>query len=99
MILLGLTGYRIHHTISVASFHDPIVAELLSASVITLVWIPAALFFLSRSASASNDIATDGLAGLVPEFAGWAALWILWLVGAAIATVSFGLDFIIPRLH
>ena len=38
VILLGLTGAHIHHTCEFG-YHDPIIAELLSATVFTILWV------------------------------------------------------------
>ncbi|KLO17786.1 hypothetical protein SCHPADRAFT_900338 [Schizopora paradoxa] len=43
LILLGLTGYRIHHTKGLPNgfdFYDPVIAELLVTAIFTLLWVP-----------------------------------------------------------
>ncbi|KAH8103745.1 hypothetical protein DFH11DRAFT_1520409 [Phellopilus nigrolimitatus] len=96
---LGLTGYRIHHTRSLAGVYDPIVAELLVTALLTLLWIPFTILFHHRGAGtragdggAANTGAGAG-AGARPGFSLLhgetflnLVLWLMWLIGGAIAT-------------
>ncbi|EJD05296.1 uncharacterized protein FOMMEDRAFT_18889 [Fomitiporia mediterranea MF3/22] len=84
VIELGLTGWRVHHTKSTASFYDPIVVALLVSSILTIIWVPITTFlhvFKSKSLSAG-----EGYKPLHFESAGNTILWIMWLIEAAIAT-------------
>ncbi|KAJ7642186.1 hypothetical protein FB45DRAFT_739239 [Roridomyces roridus] len=74
-IELGLTADRIHET----RFHYPIIAELLTTSILTIIWVPLAIVFHRRSSSSR-------FGGLHFESIGTFVLWTMWLVGGAIAT-------------
>lgn len=84
VVELALTAFRIRHTNSLFGTHDPIVAELLVTSILTILWVPVTLLF-HRSAGAGTGTALSPRHG---ETGGNLVLWIMWLVGAAIATVS-----------
>ncbi|KAJ7641930.1 hypothetical protein FB45DRAFT_1054311 [Roridomyces roridus] len=84
VIELGLTASRIHYTRSNFNTHDPIVAELLITSFLTLLWVPLTFFFHRRVPGA--DTSRDRFGGLHHESLGTLLLWLMWLVGAAIAT-------------
>ncbi|THH03164.1 hypothetical protein EW145_g6479 [Phellinidium pouzarii] len=86
VVELGLTGWRIHHTKSVAGFYDPIVAALLVSAVLTLIWIPITSFLHLRKARGLHSDTGAGYAPLHAESGGNIVLWIMWLVDAAIAT-------------
>jgi len=92
-IVLGLTAFRLHHTRSLFHFHENIVIELLVTSLLTLLWVPYALFslFRFRRNTAATGTSTGGAThwpGIhrQPEAHGNLILWLLWLVGAAIFT-------------
>ncbi|THG95929.1 hypothetical protein EW026_g5804 [Hermanssonia centrifuga] len=92
-VLLGLTAARLHYTTHLPlgdplnnghNFYDPIVAELLASSALTLLWAPWVIHVIHRT----YDY------GLVSSFAGEIlglfGLFVMWLVGAAIATSFWG---------
>jgi len=81
LALLGLTAYRVHHTKKLAGFYDPIVVELMVTAVLTMLWVPFAILGLLRRAVSSM---TTG--ALHTEALGLFVLWVMWLVGSAIAT-------------
>ncbi|KAF5390702.1 hypothetical protein D9757_002577 [Collybiopsis confluens] len=81
IILLGLTAARINYTLGLAvGFYDPIVVELLVSSIIAIIWS----FFIM------HIIHTIRVGGPVTTFRhesiGFIIIWIMFLVGAAIAT-------------
>ena len=72
---------------------DPIVAELLVVSILTILWVPVTLLF-HRTAPGVGGSGTTGrrgfgggglYGGLHHESSGNFVLWVMWLVGAAIA--------------
>ncbi|EJD46033.1 hypothetical protein AURDEDRAFT_113751 [Auricularia subglabra TFB-10046 SS5] len=88
-VVMGLSAWRI------ARFnrHDRIVSELLATSILTLIWVPIAMFLLMAVRAAGAVTGANRHAGRHPrwpheQFGGW-ILWILWLVGAAILTNDF----------
>ncbi|KAI0070218.1 hypothetical protein K474DRAFT_1609093 [Panus rudis PR-1116 ss-1] len=92
-VLLGLTAHRIHYTTHIppgdplnggADFYDPIIAELLASSALTLLWIPWVVHVLTR------DAEYGFLGTFAGEILGLFCLFVLWLVGAAIATTFWG---------
>ncbi|KLO11462.1 hypothetical protein SCHPADRAFT_891539 [Schizopora paradoxa] len=83
LVELGLTGARINHTEHLAGFHEGIVAALLATAVLTMLWVPYALFTnLGRNRYAGGSVRT----GLLHEGGGGLIVWIMWLVCAAIFT-------------
>ncbi|KAJ7342658.1 hypothetical protein DFH08DRAFT_783065 [Mycena albidolilacea] len=97
---LGLTAARIHFTRSNFRNHEAIVAELLVTSILTLFWVPLTLLFHRRAPGIENVHRIDNVhnnidgnirgnrnrfGGLHHESSGNLVLWIMWLVGAAIA--------------
>ncbi|KAJ6540287.1 hypothetical protein B0H19DRAFT_959872 [Mycena capillaripes] len=95
---LGLTAEHIHFTMRVPFSlsmlrADPIVAELLVTSILTLFWVPLTLIFHRRAPGLANrngHAVANGhggsrFGGLHHESSGNIVLWIMWLVGAAIA--------------
>ena len=97
VILLGLTGAHIHHTCEFG-YHDPIIAELLSTAVFTILWVPFVFLTLLRPTFGrfrhvdETSMGAERLRGagaFTPEVIGWFVLWVLWLVGVAVSTVSF----------
>ncbi|KAJ3482350.1 hypothetical protein NLI96_g7036 [Meripilus lineatus] len=90
IILLGLTAQRLNYTTHLPvgdplnggrSFHDPIIAELLVTSILTILWAPFAIYILSGT----SDY------GLYTSFLGEATalffLFMFYVVGAGIASV------------
>lgn len=86
VIELGLTGYRIHHTRSTTGHYDAIVAELLVASIFTILWVPVTLV-LHRSATKSAGVGSS-LNPLHGETGGNLFIWLFWFIGAIVVTVS-----------
>ncbi|KAI5117620.1 hypothetical protein M0805_001220 [Coniferiporia weirii] len=69
-------------TITNSTPADPIVVELLVTAALTLLWLPISGLAHLRKA---RDL-SSGLGPLRGESAGNFVLWVMWLVGAAIAT-------------
>ncbi|KAK7045196.1 hypothetical protein R3P38DRAFT_2882989 [Favolaschia claudopus] len=94
---LGLTATRIHFTRKNFSTHESIVAELLVTSILTILWVPLTLIFHRSAPGLDTRNTAPGTAntphsrfpgrfgGLHHESSGNIVLWIMWLVGAAIA--------------
>ncbi|KAI0270451.1 hypothetical protein BC834DRAFT_1039217 [Gloeopeniophorella convolvens] len=93
VVLLGLTAARIHYTENLSPndplndgrhFYDPVVAELLATSILAMLW----------SMFAIHAIHTRRDYRLIHTFAaevvGLFILFIMWLVGTAIATSFWG---------
>ena len=88
MIELGLTAYRVHHTNDVEGSCDPVVVELIFTSILTMLWIPLAVLLHVRKSHTLERGAARGFAPLHSEMVGLWVVWIFWLVGDAVATVS-----------
>ncbi|KAL5520179.1 hypothetical protein ACEPAG_9392 [Sanghuangporus baumii] len=82
VIELGLTAYRIHYTNNTFDTYDPIIVELLVTSILTITWIPVILLTLRGILGPSRK----RLGFLHRESSRNLILWIMWLVGGAIAT-------------
>ncbi|KAF8218048.1 hypothetical protein K438DRAFT_1747286 [Mycena galopus ATCC 62051] len=85
---LGLTAARIHFTRSNFRTHEAIVAEILVTSILTLLWVPVTLIFHRRAPddlNARGGLGGGRFGGLHHESSGNIVLWLMWLVGAAIA--------------
>jgi hypothetical protein len=82
VIELGLTGFRVEHTRHVGKFYDPIIVELLVTSALTILWVPYASWSLNRLRTTN----ANGMTAANPEHHGNFVLWVMWLVGSAIAT-------------
>ncbi|KAL5512159.1 hypothetical protein ACEPAG_3444 [Sanghuangporus baumii] len=89
VVLLGLTAARIHYTTHLEppdplndgqSFYDPIVAELLVCSILAIIWSPLVIHMIHGRREYKF------LSLVWHELLGLAILWLLWLVGAAVAT-------------
>ncbi|KAL5519862.1 hypothetical protein ACEPAG_1522 [Sanghuangporus baumii] len=88
-VLLGLTATRIHYTTHLPpgdplnqgrNFYDPIVAELMASAALALIWAPlVGLMIHGRKEYRYFSRVWHEILGLF-------ILWVLWLVGAAIAT-------------
>ncbi|KAH7876942.1 uncharacterized protein C8R40DRAFT_1096590 [Lentinula edodes] len=83
IVLLGLTAARIHQTLNFApgtSFYDPIVVELLVTSILAMIWS----WFIIHTI---HTIRVSGpLTTFRHESIGILIIWIMFLVGTAIAT-------------
>ncbi|ETW79581.1 hypothetical protein HETIRDRAFT_435012 [Heterobasidion irregulare TC 32-1] len=93
VVLLGLTAARIHYTTHLAprdplnhgrSFYDPIVAELLVTTILTILWAPHIALSIAKG---RQEGILNTFAG---ELLGNAILFLLWIVGAAISTSFWG---------
>lgn len=84
---LALTAIRLRHTHSFFHTHEAIVAELLVASILTILWVPMTLLFHRSAGSGADNGGGTALSPRHGETGGNLVLWILWLVGAAIVTV------------
>jgi hypothetical protein len=83
IVLLGLTATRLHDT-SHLGFFDRIVAELLAAAVLAMLWS----WFIMHTI---HSIRVRGpVTSFAHEYFGLFILWLMFLVGAAIATHSWG---------
>jgi len=80
-VLLGLTSARLNYT-NKGGFYDQIVAELLVCSLFALLFIPFVLRLIHRYL---DHPALSHRPDAV-EFLSLAILWLLWLVGASVAT-------------
>ncbi|KAH7926997.1 hypothetical protein BV22DRAFT_1103934 [Leucogyrophana mollusca] len=88
-ILLALCAARLHYTTHLSPFdplnggvrfYDHIVVELLVTSILTLFWSP----FIARTIHGRHEHRFVNT--FIAELIGLAILFLLWLVGAAIAT-------------
>ncbi|KAL5525441.1 hypothetical protein ACEPAF_9311 [Sanghuangporus sanghuang] len=88
VVELGLTAFRIHHTRSLFGFYDRVIAELLVVSILTILWAPLTLLLHRSALGSAGATGTQrrGFGFLHGETSGNLILWIMWLVGAAIAT-------------
>ncbi|KAJ8073877.1 hypothetical protein PM082_012155 [Marasmius tenuissimus] len=89
IVLLGLSAARIHYTTHLENgdplnnglnFYDPIVAELLATSILTMLWSWFVIFAIQRRRE--NRFISTFRGELIGSF----ILWIMLLVGAAVAT-------------
>ncbi|KAH8107375.1 hypothetical protein DFH11DRAFT_1637664 [Phellopilus nigrolimitatus] len=88
-VLLGLTAARLHYTTHLPlgdplnqghSFYDPIVAELIACAILSLIWAPLVIHMIHGRREYRY------LSRVWHELLGLFVLWVLWLVGSAIAT-------------
>ncbi|KAJ3975143.1 hypothetical protein EV361DRAFT_550182 [Lentinula raphanica] len=93
VVLLGLTAARIHYTTHIPlgdplnsgqDFYDPIVAELLATSILAILWSWFIIHCIHRRYE--NRFITTFRGELIGLF----ILWVMYLVGAAIATTFWG---------
>ncbi|KAF5362619.1 hypothetical protein D9758_009605 [Tetrapyrgos nigripes] len=89
IVVLGLAAARLHYTLNLplgdplnfgVSFHDPIVVELLVTSILTMLWSWHVIHVIHKRRETRFVSTFRG--GFVVLF----ILWVMWLVGAAIAT-------------
>ncbi|KAA1466973.1 hypothetical protein DENSPDRAFT_812369 [Dentipellis sp. KUC8613] len=92
-VLLGLSAARLHYTLHLSpfdplnqgtSFYDPIVAELVVTTLLTMIWAP----FIVHNIVTKREY--GHLYTFTSELVGLFVLFIFWLVGAAIATSFWG---------
>jgi len=90
---LGLAAARINYTLHLPSndplnggvkFYDPIVAEIIAAASLTILLVPLLLVRILRRHDRGFMSTFGG------ELVGLLILFILWIVGAAIATKKWG---------
>ncbi|KZV87008.1 hypothetical protein EXIGLDRAFT_840307 [Exidia glandulosa HHB12029] len=97
VVVLGLSAWRIHYTRSHLGFHERIVVELLVTSILTIIWVPIAMFLLMAVRAANTVSGAGRNSSRHPhwpheQFGGW-ILWAMWLVGAAILTNKYPTKF------
>ncbi|KAI0798219.1 hypothetical protein C8Q75DRAFT_802105 [Abortiporus biennis] len=93
VILLGLAAYRIHYTTHLPrgdplnggrSFYDPIIAEVIFTTIVTILWVPFMVHILIER----RDY------GIATSFAGevlsLCILFLFWIVGAGVSTNLWG---------
>ncbi|TFK50680.1 hypothetical protein OE88DRAFT_284884 [Heliocybe sulcata] len=89
-VMLGLTAWRLWYTTHIplgdplnsgVDFYDPIVAELCATSILTLIW---ASYIIHVITGVYERRIISRFRG---ELIGLLVLFVLWLVGASIATV------------
>jgi len=89
LVTLALSAVRIHYTTHIPSydptnngvqFYDPVVVELLVTSILTVFWAP----FVARTIHGRLEHRFFSSFGA--ELIGLFVFFILWLVGAAVAT-------------
>ncbi|KAI0268037.1 hypothetical protein BGY98DRAFT_1109283 [Russula aff. rugulosa BPL654] len=93
LILLGISAARIHYTENLSptdplnggqDFYDPVVAELLATSIIVTLWSTFAIHAIYMRCD-RLVIHTMGV-----ECIALSMFWMMWFVGTAIATTSWG---------
>jgi len=92
--LVGLTGFRLKYTLHLPPsdplnhgkrFYDRIVAELFATSVFTLFWSLHMIHTITRGVESGGFLVRTAF-----ELFFLFVLWVLYLVGAAIATTLWG---------
>jgi len=82
VILIGFTASRIHFTHATAQFFEPITAEILSTSIIALIWTTYIILFLGvQAGGVAASYAVENFFNII--------LWVLYLVGNAIFSHKF----------
>jgi len=83
VILIGLTSSRIHFTHQQPiGFFEPVTAEILSASIISLIWATFMILFLvARTGGVVASYFTENVMNFI--------IWVLYLVGTAIFSHKF----------
>jgi len=93
VVLLGLTGARLHYTENLSPtdplngghhFYDPVIAELLAASLLSMLWSTFAIhgIYMRCDRFVIHTFAVEAIA--------LSMLFMMWLVGTAIATTMWG---------
>jgi len=93
VVLLGLTAARIHYTENLSpedplngghGFYDPVIAELLAASIFSMLWSTFAIhaIYMRCDRLVIHTFAVEAIA--------LSMLFMMWLVGTAIATTMWG---------
>ncbi|KAF8631760.1 hypothetical protein AX15_002216 [Amanita polypyramis BW_CC] len=82
VILIGFTSSRIHFTHASAGFYEPITAEILSTSIIALLWTSFMMLFLAlRIGGVVASYFVENVMNFI--------IWVLYLVGTAIFSHKF----------
>ncbi|KAF9007217.1 hypothetical protein BDQ17DRAFT_1238185 [Cyathus striatus] len=93
LVLFGLSGARLHYTTHLppgdplnngTNFYDPIVAELLVTTLFAMVW---SIFLIH---TIHKRVENRWVYTFRAEIVGLCILWLMWLVGAAVATSIWG---------
>ncbi|CCM04158.1 uncharacterized protein FIBRA_06320 [Fibroporia radiculosa] len=93
-VMLGLTAARLEYTTHLRPwnplnngrpFYDPIIAELLASSCLSLLWSLFSLHILFPGWAFEYGV----FSSFVAEMAGLFILFVLWIVGAAIASTMW----------
>jgi len=94
VVLFGISAARLHYTTHLPSndplnggknFYDPIVAELLVTSLLTMFWAPT----IAHAVHAKHEH-NEYLSSFLFELTGLGLFFVFWIVGAGIATSSWG---------
>lgn len=94
-VLFGLCAARLHYTTHLppddplnggASFYDPVVAELLVTSIMTMLWAPT----IAHAVHTKHEYHRRYLFSFLFEVAGLGLLFVFWLVGVGVATSFWG---------
>jgi len=92
-ILFALSAARIHYTTHLPrgdplnggnDFYDPVVAELLFTTLITMAWSGFIIYCIHRRVENKYVHTFRG------ELIGLAVLWLFWIAGAAVASSFWG---------
>jgi len=94
-VLFGLCCARLHYTLHLSPydplnhgnpFYDPIIAELVVTTIITMLWAPT----IAHGVHSRRESARGYLTSFLFEGIGLFILMVLWVVGAAISTKFWG---------
>ncbi|KAF8060190.1 hypothetical protein FPV67DRAFT_334474 [Lyophyllum atratum] len=83
IVLMGLTAARIAHTKSLGLGYNPIIAELLSVSILSFLWSLPIMWCIGRRFEGGYA------SSYLTELLGLFVLWVMYLVGAAIHATLF----------
>jgi len=95
LVLFGLCAARLYYTTHLppydplnggTSFYDPIVAELIFASLLTMLWSPT----IAHAVHTRHEYHRRYLFSFLFELVGLGFFFVLWLVGAGVATSFWG---------
>lgn len=93
ILVLGLSAARLQYTTHLPigdplnngrSFHDPVVAEILFTTLLTIIWCIFIIYSIHKRYE------NPYLSTFLGEIIGLSVLWIFWIVGAAIASTMWG---------
>jgi len=88
-ILLCLSAARLHYTTHLPkgdgmSFYDPIVAEVLFTTLLTITWCIFTIYSIHKRYE------NPYLSTFLGEVIGLSVLWLFWIVGAGVASTMWG---------